>query len=123
MRNIPNRGKDDQPPTDGQVAADATKPAMPGGAPGITPQAGDYGAMNGATRATYEAEEREGAPKQELYEVVTGGQIMYQGVRTTIKPGKVVHQGCYDLRMLMQQGIKLRKLAAGEVPQALPLPG
>lgn len=116
-RNLPNQPSDDA----AQNAADhapakATATAIPGGAPGIVPNTGDAGARNGAPKASYDAGAREGEPKQRRYMVMTGGQIMYNGVRTTIRPGKVIHAGCFDINLLITQGINLRELKDGEIP-------
>lgn len=93
----------------------ATPPtAIPGGATGVLPLPGEAAAS--AAKIAPQGAPREGEPKHDMFVVEIGGQIMYQGVRSTIRPGKIVHAGCYNLDYLRAQGIRLRKLADNEVP-------
>lgn len=69
--------------------------------------------------AVTNADVKPDAKKLHWYRVTRGGNIGHDGVRTRLTVGKELHDGAYDIRNLIRQGIALEDL--GEGPATGPL--
>lgn len=50
-------------------------------------------------------------PPQKKYRVMVGGMITINGMKTILRPGKVIKESDYEIQKLFDQGIQLSEIA------------
>jgi len=85
--------------------------------PNVDPQLIDHsGKIGGDATAHNPPPPDEPVPPPEQYVVLVDKMATVNGFRTMMRRGKVVDRANYDVKSLAAQGVRMKKLAAGEEP-------
>jgi len=79
-------------------------------APQATPQTASPQASTPAQMHAAHADERAKIPAPPQFRVKNGGRVMHGGFMTDLKPGKILDERHYNLKLLRDQGIILEAL-------------
>jgi len=102
-------------PTQVEVAEESQEnaPSMPGGAPGVEPEANKPASHLAAQFQPPDPEELAKLPRPKVFRVTNGGRFVQSGMPVQIRVGSRVSEATHDLAALKQQGIHLEEILSG----------